>query len=91
LEKVDIFYVHLEYCRYRHFEYFMTIWYILCSLGTFFPVLESYTMKNLATLGLWRLAAVHEGKKVIEQNCQKTLCSFQTKLFLRLKLYVYVM
>jgi hypothetical protein len=26
----------------------MTIWYILCSFGTFFPFLVSYTKKNLA-------------------------------------------
>jgi hypothetical protein len=30
--------------------YFMTIWYILCSFGTFFPVLVPCTKKNLATL-----------------------------------------
>jgi hypothetical protein len=30
--------------------YFMTIWFILCSFGTFFPVLVSRTKKNLATL-----------------------------------------
>jgi hypothetical protein len=28
----------------------MTIWYILCSFGTFFQVLVSFTKKNLATL-----------------------------------------
>jgi hypothetical protein len=28
----------------------MTIWYILCSFGTFLPVLVSCTKKNLATL-----------------------------------------
>jgi hypothetical protein len=28
----------------------MTIWYILCSFGTLFPVLVSRTKKNLATL-----------------------------------------
>jgi hypothetical protein len=28
----------------------MTIWYILCQFGTFFPVLVSLTIKNLATL-----------------------------------------
>jgi hypothetical protein len=28
----------------------MTIWYILYSFGTFFPVLVSCTEKNLATL-----------------------------------------
>jgi hypothetical protein len=28
----------------------MTIWYILCSLVTFFPVLVSCNKKNLATL-----------------------------------------
>jgi hypothetical protein len=38
----EIFYIHLGY--------FMTIWYILCSFGTFFPVLVSRTKKNLATL-----------------------------------------
>jgi hypothetical protein len=35
---------------YGHLGYFMTIWYILCSCGTFFPVLVSRTKKNLATL-----------------------------------------
>jgi hypothetical protein len=35
---------------YRHLGYFMTLWYILCSFGTFFPVLVSCTEKNLATL-----------------------------------------
>jgi hypothetical protein len=28
----------------------MTIWYTLCSFGTFFPVLVIFTEKNLATL-----------------------------------------
>jgi hypothetical protein len=28
----------------------MAIWYILSSFGTFFPVLVSFTKKNLATL-----------------------------------------
>jgi hypothetical protein len=32
---------------YGPLGYFMTIWYILCS---FFPVLVSFTLKNLATL-----------------------------------------
>jgi hypothetical protein len=31
-------------------EYFTIIWYILCSLGTFFPVLVLCTKKNLATM-----------------------------------------
>jgi hypothetical protein len=35
---------------YGHLGYFMTIWYTLCSFGTFFPVLVSCTKKNLATL-----------------------------------------
>jgi hypothetical protein len=35
---------------YRLFEYRMINWYILCSFGTFFPVLVSCTRKNLATL-----------------------------------------
>jgi hypothetical protein len=30
--------------------YFTAIWYILCSFGIFFPVLESCTKKTLATL-----------------------------------------
>jgi hypothetical protein len=30
----------------------MTIWYILCSFGTLFPILVSCTKKNLASL-LW--------------------------------------
>jgi hypothetical protein len=28
----------------------MTLWYILCSFGSIFPVLVSWTKKNLATL-----------------------------------------
>jgi hypothetical protein len=35
---------------YGHLGHFMNIWYILCSFGTFFPVLVSCNMKNLATL-----------------------------------------
>jgi hypothetical protein len=35
---------------YGHLGYFMTIRYILCSFGTFLPVLVSCTKKNLATL-----------------------------------------
>jgi hypothetical protein len=38
LENVDKFYGHLEYFTYRHLGYFMTIWQILCSFGTFFLV-----------------------------------------------------
>jgi hypothetical protein len=34
LENVDVCYGHLE-----HLGYFMTIWYIVCSFGTVFPVL----------------------------------------------------
>jgi hypothetical protein len=49
LENVDIFHVHLEYLH-RHLGYFMTVGYILCSLGTFFPELVSCAKKNLATL-----------------------------------------
>jgi hypothetical protein len=35
---------------YEHLGYFMTIWHIVCSFGTFFSVLVSRTKKNLATL-----------------------------------------
>jgi hypothetical protein len=35
---------------YGNLGYFMCIWYILYSFGTFFPVLVSCTKKNLATL-----------------------------------------
>jgi uncharacterized membrane protein (DUF106 family) len=35
---------------YRHLGYFMTIWYILCSFGTFSQVLVSCPKKNLAIL-----------------------------------------
>jgi hypothetical protein len=35
---------------YADLGYFMTIWYILYSFCTFFPVLVSCTKKNLATL-----------------------------------------
>jgi hypothetical protein len=36
------------FCHYL--KYFMTLWYILCSFGTFFRFLVSCTEKNLATL-----------------------------------------
>jgi hypothetical protein len=49
LKIVDIFYGRLEYFTYI-WDIFMTIWYILCSFDTFFPVLVSCTMKYLATL-----------------------------------------
>jgi hypothetical protein len=35
---------------YGDWGYFMTIWYILYSFGTFFPVSVLCTKKNLATL-----------------------------------------
>jgi hypothetical protein len=38
---------------YGHLGSFMTIWHILCSFGTFFPVLVLCTKKNLATLIKW--------------------------------------
>jgi hypothetical protein len=37
----------------------MTIWYIFCSFGTFFPVLVSCTKKNLATLVGPKIVAQH--------------------------------
>jgi hypothetical protein len=44
---------------YGHSGYFMTIWYILCPFGTYFPVLVSSIVKNLATL---------RGTKIHERN-----------------------
>jgi hypothetical protein len=49
LENVATFYGHLEYFA-DIWDYFMTIWYILCSFVIFFPVLVPCTKKNLATL-----------------------------------------
>jgi hypothetical protein len=51
---------------YDHCVHFMIIWYILCSFGTFFPVLVSCTKKNLATLvhgGLARESLYHIAPK----------------------------
>jgi hypothetical protein len=48
LENVVIFYGHLEYFT-DVLGYFRTIWYILCSFGTFFPDLVYCVKKNLAT------------------------------------------
>jgi hypothetical protein len=50
LENIDIFCGHLECFADIWDMYFMTVWYILCSFGTFFPILVSCTKKNLATL-----------------------------------------
>jgi hypothetical protein len=40
--------------------FFMNIWYFLCLFGTFFPVLVSWTKKNLATLQQGRQLSLHE-------------------------------
>jgi uncharacterized membrane protein (DUF106 family) len=50
LETVDIHILWPFGIFYEHLGYFMTFWYILCSFGAFFPVLESCKEKNLATL-----------------------------------------
>jgi hypothetical protein len=49
LKNIDIFYGPFG-IFYGHLGYFMVIWYILCSFGTFFRVLVTCTEKNLATL-----------------------------------------
>jgi hypothetical protein len=46
----------------------MTIWYILYSFGTFFPVLVSCTDKNLATLVQIELK-LEKGEKLIANFC----------------------
>jgi hypothetical protein len=46
---------------YGYLGFFMTIRYILCSFGTFFPVLVSCTKKNLATLSSRRRKKVLKG------------------------------
>jgi hypothetical protein len=52
---------------YGNWKYFMVVWYILWSLGIFFPVLVFCTKKNLATLipNTYALAedavCIHEG------------------------------
>jgi hypothetical protein len=53
----------------------MTIRYILCSFGTFFPVLVTCTKKNLATLELYVVEVRQGFKKLlfspsVEQGCQ---------------------
>jgi hypothetical protein len=49
LENADIIYGNSKYFTH-HLGYSITIWYILCSFGTFFRILVSCTKKNLATL-----------------------------------------
>jgi hypothetical protein len=44
---------------WKMLKYFMTIWYILCSFGSFFPVLVSCTKTNLATPARYRKPLVH--------------------------------
>jgi hypothetical protein len=48
--------------------YFMTLWYILYSFGTFFPVLVSCTKKNLATLQKRVFSFPTEDKKLEKIN-----------------------
>jgi hypothetical protein len=43
----------------------MTIWYMLCSFGTFFPTLVSCAKTNLATLLLMMLPLPFPGKRVM--------------------------
>jgi hypothetical protein len=50
LENVDLSYAHLGYFTDISDTLPITLWYILCSFGTFFLVLVSCTKKNLATL-----------------------------------------
>jgi hypothetical protein len=50
LENVDIPILWPFGIFFEHLGYFMTIWHIVCSFVTFFPVLVSCTKKNLATL-----------------------------------------
>jgi hypothetical protein len=48
---VRCWYIFMTFCiLLGHFVYFMTFWYIVWSLGIFFPVLVCCTKKNLATL-----------------------------------------
>jgi hypothetical protein len=54
---------------YGDLGYFVTILYILCSFGTFFPVLVSCTKNNLATL-------VRRGKNLVPASHSR----FEAKL-----------
>jgi hypothetical protein len=50
LDRKMLIYFMAYWNIFRTFGIIMTIWYILCSFGTLFPVLVSCTKKNLATL-----------------------------------------
>jgi hypothetical protein len=77
-ENVALFYGHLEYFV-NILDFFMTIWYILCSFGTFFPVLVSCTKKNLATL-LYTSAHINKHRKSLQRGC---LSNWAPRLFCR--------
>jgi hypothetical protein len=77
---------------YGHWDYFMTIWYILCSFGKFLPALVSCTKKNLATLthtqaqqkdNLYLLWVVHPNIGSINEQNAKSIYNLQAHLNLR--------
>jgi hypothetical protein len=55
----------------------MTIWYILCSFGTFFPVWVIFTKKNLATL---LQAFVLFGSSCVRRHRRKDIQKFETRI-----------
>jgi hypothetical protein len=54
-----------------HLRYFLTIWYILCSFGTFLSVLVSWTNKNLATLAASKKSCKSERGQIFFGHVQQ--------------------
>jgi hypothetical protein len=74
LENVDIFYGHLEY--FTNFgEYFLTTWYILCSVDTFFRFGYHVPKKKSGNpadgqLRRWgKKSLIHAEASLISLNC----------------------
>jgi hypothetical protein len=72
LENVDMYILWTFGIFDTNCGYFMTIWCILCSFGTFFPILVSCTKKNLATLDASTIAKTWKSRNCGRANKMQT-------------------
>jgi hypothetical protein len=63
MEKVGIFFGHLEYTYLGHLEYISAIWYFVWPFGIVLPVLVYCVKNNLATLHICTIVMEGGGGK----------------------------